>query len=350
MVDPWMEGLFPVLQAFLNVSPASTVPVACVNADCTASQPAVGGADSPHGKASDGLQSPAVTAASQSSTVTVTAEKPVSLQSLGGAGESDWPQSPRAMEESENRRMGASDGSQSPRTTEESDGPRTEGGSESTHSGELDASQKNQAKSSESLSRAKSEGSGTAESRGSIQESESLAPGSVTDGNDRNRTLGSLAPGSVTDGSDRNRTSGSLAPGSVTDGSDRNRASGSTTENVTPAENGSTSGAQTASISGISGDRFPSPGKTQDLGLGTSGEASMAHGTVSGSQFTGESSVDSLLLNKPCVEGPSLGVSVLPLSESALTLPAATPPFLTVTYLPPDQVGGLHFCSLGNMD
>ena len=332
MVDPWMEGLFPVLQAFLNVSPASTVPVACVNADCTASQPAVGGADSPHGKASDGLQSPAVTAASQSSTVTVTAEKPVSLQSLGGAGESDWPQSPRAMEESENRRMGASDGSQSPRTTEESDGPRTEGGSESTHSGELDASQKNQAKSSESLSRAKSEGSGTAESRGSIQELESLAPGSVTDGNDRNRTLGSLAPGSVTDGSDRNR------------------ASGSTTENVTPAENGSTSGAQTASISGISGDRFPSPGKTQDLGLGTSGEASMAHGTVSGSQFTGESSVDSLLLNKPCVEGPSLGVSVLPLSESALTLPAATPPFLTVTYLPPDQVGGLHFCSLGNMD
>ena len=271
-------------------------------------------------------------AASQSSivSVTVTVEKPESLQSPGGAGESDGPQSPRAMEESENGRMGASDGSQSPRTTEESDGPRTEGGSESTRSGELDASQKKQTKSSESLSRAKSEGSGPAESRGSIQESESPAPGSVTDG------------------SDRNRTSGSLAPGSVTDGSDRNRASGSTTENVTPAENCSTSGVQTDNIGGISGDRFPSPGKTQELGLGTSGEAT--HGTVSGSQFTGESNVDSLLLNKPCVEGPSLGVSVLPLSESALTLPAATPPFLTVTYLPPDQVGGLHFCSLGNMD
>lgn len=309
-----MEGLFPALQAFLNVSPALTVPVVCVSADCTASQPAVAGADSPQGKASDGLQNPAVKAASQSSTVsvTVTVEKPESLQSPGGAGESDGPQSPRAMEESENGRMGASDGSQSPRTTEESDGPRTEGGSESTRSGELDASQKKQTKSSESLSRAKSEGSGPAESRGSVQESESPAPGSVTDG------------------------------------SDRNRASGSTTENVTPAENCSTSGAQTDNIGGISGDRFPSPGKMQELGLGTSGEAT--HGTVSGSQFTGESNVDSLLLNKPCVEGPSLGVSVLPLSESALTLPAATPPFLTVTYLPPDQVGGLHFCSLGNMD
>ena len=330
MVDPWMEGLFPALQAFLNVSPASTVPVACVSADCTASQPAVAGADSPQVTASDGLQSPAVKAASQGSTVTVTAEKPESLQSLGGAGESDGPQSPRTMEESENRRIGASDGSQSPRTMEESDGPRTEGGSESARSGELDALQKKQTKSSESLSQAKSEGSGTVES--SIQKSESPAPGSVTDGNDRNRT------------------SGSLAPGSVTDGSDRNRALGSMTENVTPAENGSASGAQTASISGISGDRFPSPGKMQELGLGTSGEASMTHGTVSGLQFTGESSVDSLLLNKPCVDGPSLGVSALPLSESALTLPAATPPFLTVTYLPPDQVGGLHFCSLGNMD
>ena len=327
-----MEGLFPALQAFLNVSPASTVPVACVSADCTASQPAVAGADSPQVTASDGLQSPAVKAASQGSTVTVTAEKPESLQSLGGAGESDGPQSPRTMEESENRRIGASDGPQSPRTTEKSDGPRTEGGSESARSGELDALQKKQTKSSESLSQAKSEGSGTVESRGSIQKSESPAPGSVTDGNDRNRT------------------SGSLAPGSVTDGSDRNRALGSMTENVTPAENGSASGAQTASISGISGDRFPSPGKMQELGLGTSGEASMTHGTVSGLQFTGESSVDSLLLNKPCVDGPSLGVSALPLSESALTLPAATPPFLTVTYLPPDQVGGLHFCSLGNMD
>ena len=347
-----MEGLFPALQAFLNVSPASTVPVACVSADCTASQPAVAGADSPQVTASDGLQSPAVKAASQGSTVTVTAEKPESLQSLGGAGESDGPQSPRTMEESENRRIGASDGSQSPRTmeesenrrigasdgpqsprtTEKSDDPRTEGGSESARSGELDALQKKQTKSSESLSQAKSEGSGTVESRGSIQKSESPAPGSVTDGNDRNRT------------------SGSLAPGSVTDGSDRNRALGSMTENVTPAENGSASGAQTASISGISGDRFPSPGKMQELGLGTSGEASMTHGTVSGLQFTGESSVDSLLLNKPCVDGPSLGVSALPLLESALTLPAATPPFLTVTYLPPDQVGGLHFCSFGNMD
>ena len=42
------------------------------------------------------------------------------------------------------------------------------------------------------------------------------------------------------------------------------------------------------------------------------------------------------------LEAPSLRASCLPLSEGALTLPVVTPAFLTVTYLPADQVGCVY--------
>ena len=299
MVDPWIEGLFPALQAFLNVSPGSTVPVTCVSADRTGCQPVANGDHSPQREDSDGLQSPAAKAASQRSTV----EMPESQQNPG------------ATEEPDNPRRRESDGSQSLRTTEELENPRREesdgsqssrtgGTSESTSKDEQDGSQTSLTKEGSGSPRTtKSGGSGVTESKGSLQESAS--PESI----------------SVTGSSNSNRTSWSAA------------------ENVTDTENSS---AQTVSVNRVSRQRSPSPSKVQKLGVRT-GEAGVTNGTNSGSQLTGESGVNSLTLNRPCVDGPSLGVSVLPMSERALTLPAATPAFLTLAYLPPDEVGGVHF-------
>ncbi|KAK7092257.1 methionine synthase reductase-like [Littorina saxatilis] len=47
--------------------------------------------------------------------------------------------------------------------------------------------------------------------------------------------------------------------------------------------------------------------------------------------------VDTLTLNAPSTEAPSLRLSLPPLSEKALTLPAATPAYLTVSYGSPDK-------------
>jgi hypothetical protein len=48
--------------------------------------------------------------------------------------------------------------------------------------------------------------------------------------------------------------------------------------------------------------------------------------------------VDFLQLNKPCDSALSLRASVPPLSDSKLTVPLATPEYLTIAYLPQDKV------------
>ena len=125
--------------------------------------------------------------------------------------------------------------------------------------------------------------------------------------------------------------------------SDSDRTSRSTTEKtqtVTDAENKS---AQSVSVNGFLRERSPSPSTMQEtMGVGNSDDASVMMGMSSSSQWSGESGVATLTLNKACAEAPSLGVSVRPLAESTLTLPAAAPAFLTVTYLPLDQVGSMH--------